>query len=43
MMIPAEEIAVAGNGGLEVICWLVMACALPGASGERLFYEAIAP
>lgn len=30
-----------GNGGLEVVSWLFMAGALPGAKGEKLFYEPI--
>jgi len=37
-----EEIAAeAGNGGLEVIAWLFAAGALPNATGERIFYEAV--
>lgn len=31
----------AGNGGLEVNAWIALAGAVPGASGECLFYEAI--
>jgi len=34
-------LAVAGNGGLEIGAWLVVAAALPGARGECLFYEAM--
>lgn len=30
-----------GNGGLELTAWLFMAGALPGARGEKLFYEPI--
>lgn len=30
-----------GNGGLEIINWLVMAGTLPGAAGERIYYEAL--
>lgn len=30
-----------GNGGLELTAWLFMAGALPGATGETLYYEAI--
>ena len=36
-----EILAVAGNGGLEVNAWIVIAAAIPGAKGECLFYEAI--
>tara|TARA_R110002096_G_scaffold424348_1_gene632207 strand:+ start:15846 stop:16664 length:819 start_codon:yes stop_codon:yes gene_type:complete len=28
-----------GNGGLEIVNWAVMAGALPGARGKRLYYE----
>lgn len=31
----------AGNGGLEVTAWIALAGAVPNASGECLFYEAI--
>lgn len=31
----------AGNGGLEVNAWIVAAAAVPGASVESIFYEAI--
>jgi protocatechuate 4,5-dioxygenase beta chain/2'-aminobiphenyl-2,3-diol 1,2-dioxygenase large subunit len=37
----SEILAVAGNGGLEVNAWIVIAAAMPGARGECLFYEAI--
>lgn len=37
----AQILEAAGNGGLEVTSWLFMAGALPGARGEKLFYEAI--
>lgn len=30
-----------GNGGLEVNAWIALAGAVPGARGERIFYEAI--
>lgn len=33
----------AGNGGLEMVSWLFMAGALPGADGEILYYEPILP
>ena len=36
-----EILRVAGNGGLEVSAWIVIAGAMPGAKGEELFYEAI--
>ena len=32
-----------GNGGLEILCWLVMAGALQGRRAERLYYEAVQP
>lgn len=31
----------AGNGGLEVAAWITLAGALPGAKGEKLYYEAM--
>jgi protocatechuate 4,5-dioxygenase beta chain/2'-aminobiphenyl-2,3-diol 1,2-dioxygenase large subunit len=31
----------AGNGGLEVNAWIAVAGAVPDATGECLFYEAI--
>lgn len=38
----AEEIvAASGNGGLELTAWLFMAGALPGARGDKLFYEPV--
>ena len=36
-----DIIQLAGNGGLEVTAWLVMAGALPGVTGEALYYEAM--
>lgn len=30
-----------GNGGLEVINWICMAGAVPGARGERIYYEPV--
>ena len=36
-----DTLAVAGNGGLEVNAWIVVAAAMPGARGDCLFYEAI--
>jgi 2'-aminobiphenyl-2,3-diol 1,2-dioxygenase large subunit len=30
-----------GNGGLEIVNWAVMAGTLPGARGERVYYEAL--
>lgn len=36
-----DILAVAGNGGLEVNAWIVVAAAVPGAHGECLFYEAM--
>lgn len=31
----------AGNGGLEVSAWIALAGAVPGATGEKLYYEAL--
>lgn len=31
----------AGNGGLEILCWLTMAGTVAGATGEVLYYEPI--
>ena len=36
-----QILADAGNGGLEVNAWIALAGAVPGATGECLFYEAI--
>lgn len=36
-----QILADAGNGGLEVNAWITLAGAVPGATGECLFYEAI--
>lgn len=36
-----QILADAGNGGLEVNSWIAVAGAIPGATGECLFYEAI--
>jgi len=36
-----QILADAGNGGLEVNSWITLAGAVPGATGECLFYEAI--
>lgn len=35
----AEILEAAGNGGLEVSAWITLAGAVPGARGERLYYE----
>lgn len=32
-----------GNGGLEVLCWMVMAGAVPGVRAERVYYENVEP
>jgi 2'-aminobiphenyl-2,3-diol 1,2-dioxygenase, large subunit len=37
----AEILATAGNGGLEVNAWIVVAAAVPNARGETIFYEAM--
>lgn len=31
----------AGNGGLEIVNWLILAAALPGVGGEIAYYEAV--
>jgi 2'-aminobiphenyl-2,3-diol 1,2-dioxygenase large subunit len=36
-----EILEIAGNGGLEVNAWIVVASAVPGATGEEIFYEAM--
>lgn len=36
-----EIIAKAGNGGLEIINWMVMAGAVHGKPGKKVYYEAI--
>ena len=40
-MTNTEILAAAGNGGLEVSAWITLAGAVPGACGERLYYEAM--
>ena len=37
----AEILERGGNGGLEVINWICMAGAVPGACGERIYYEPV--
>lgn len=37
----AAILDVAGNGGLEVNAWIVVAAAMPDARGETIFYEAM--
>ncbi|HZZ89094.1 MAG TPA: hypothetical protein VFE13_12265 [Caulobacteraceae bacterium] len=37
----ADIESASGNGGLELTAWLFMAGAVPGARGEKLFYEPI--
>ncbi len=40
----AEEIlAQCGNGGLELMFWMMMASMVPGKTGEKVYYEPIAP
>lgn len=34
-----EIVANGGNGALEVVSWVAMAGAMPGAKGERIYYE----
>jgi len=31
----------AGNGGLEIMNWMMMAATVPGRKGETIYYEAI--
>jgi protocatechuate 4,5-dioxygenase beta chain/2'-aminobiphenyl-2,3-diol 1,2-dioxygenase large subunit len=35
----AEIVESGGNGGLEIVAWLCMAGAVPGASGDLIYYE----
>lgn len=37
----AQILEAAGNGGLEVGAWIALAGAVPGATGEALYYEAL--
>lgn len=37
----AQILEAAGNGGLEVTAWIALAGAAPGATGEKLYYEAL--
>lgn len=41
MLTNEQILSDAGNGGLEVNAWITVAGAVPGATGECLFYEAI--
>jgi aromatic ring-opening dioxygenase catalytic subunit (LigB family) len=41
LMSTREIEAQAGNGGLEILCWLMMAGSVPEWTGERIYYEAI--
>ncbi|HMO75277.1 MAG TPA: hypothetical protein PKD99_05480 [Sphingopyxis sp.] len=36
-----QILAEGGNGGLEIVNWLMMAGTMPGATGERVYYEPI--
>lgn len=36
-----DIVAQCGNGGLEMIAWMFAAGALPGARGERVYYEPV--
>lgn len=36
-----QVVELAGNGGLEMTAWMVMAGALPNVKGEQLYYEAM--
>jgi 2'-aminobiphenyl-2,3-diol 1,2-dioxygenase large subunit len=37
----AEIVAQGGNGGLEILNWLIAAATVPGRSGEIIYYEPI--
>ncbi|RVT92939.1 protocatechuate 3,4-dioxygenase [Sphingomonas crocodyli] len=39
----AQIVELAGNGGLELLSWLVAAGAAGATSGQRIFYEPVAP
>jgi 2'-aminobiphenyl-2,3-diol 1,2-dioxygenase large subunit len=38
-MSAAEVVARAGNGGIEIVTWLMAAATLPGRSGTAVYYE----
>ncbi|MBW7836057.1 MAG: protocatechuate 3,4-dioxygenase [Sphingomonadales bacterium] len=39
---PSEDIEwQAGNGGLEIVNWLILAASVPGARGEIVYYEPV--
>jgi 2'-aminobiphenyl-2,3-diol 1,2-dioxygenase large subunit len=35
----AEIVEKSGNGGLEIVAWLMAAATVPGRNGEAVFYE----
>jgi 2'-aminobiphenyl-2,3-diol 1,2-dioxygenase, large subunit len=37
-MSAAEVVEASGNGGLEIIAWLMAAATMPGAQGEQVYY-----
>ena len=37
----ADVRAEGGNGGLEIVNWVMMAATLPGCTGEQVYYEAL--
>jgi protocatechuate 4,5-dioxygenase beta chain/2'-aminobiphenyl-2,3-diol 1,2-dioxygenase large subunit len=37
----ADVLAEAGNGGLEILAWIVAAAAMSGGRAEKIYYEAI--
>ncbi len=36
-----EVVEQGGNGGLEVVSWLIAAATVPGSAGEIIYYEPI--
>ena len=40
-MSSAEVVEQGGNGGLEIVNWLIAAATVPGRSGEIIYYEPI--
>jgi len=40
-MSSAEIVEQGGNGGLEIVTWLIAAATVPGRSGEIIYYEPI--
>ena len=38
---PSEIVEQSGNGGMEIVNWIMAAATLPGRTGERIYYEPI--